>query len=117
MAESTLDLSTVKRRRHETILVVDNEPSIRELLGAILGRVGYSVRVAANACEAASIFEGHLTQIDLIEHADDPPILAGPPAHQAATIPTGAFKTISIAGPFSSVLWIRHDFTARRIPA
>jgi two-component system, cell cycle sensor histidine kinase and response regulator CckA len=66
MAESTLDLTTVKRRRHETILVVDDEPSIRELLGTILGRVGYRVLVAANACEAASIFEGHLMQIDLV---------------------------------------------------
>jgi CheY-like chemotaxis protein len=66
MAESTLDRTAVKRRRHETILVVDDEPSIRELLSTILGRVGYRVLVAANACEAASVFEGHLTEIDLI---------------------------------------------------
>jgi|ERR1022692_803062 DNA-binding NtrC family response regulator len=66
MAESTLDRTDVKRRRRETILVVDDEPSIRELVGTILGRAGYSVLVAANACEAASIFEGHHTEIDLI---------------------------------------------------
>jgi len=66
MAESILDRTAGKRRRHETILVVDDEPSIRELLSTILGRVGYRVLVAANACEAASVFEGHLTEIDLI---------------------------------------------------
>ncbi|HUD14511.1 MAG TPA: response regulator [Terracidiphilus sp.] len=66
MAESILDRTDVNRQSRETILVVDDEPAIRELLAAILGRVGYSVLVAANACEAASIFEGHLTEIDLI---------------------------------------------------
>jgi DNA-binding NtrC family response regulator len=66
MAESNFDRTDIRRQSRETILVVDDEPSIRELLGTILGRVGYSVLAAANACEAASIFEGHLTQIDLI---------------------------------------------------
>src|ERR1035441_10161272 len=44
-------------------------------------------------------------------------MLAGPAAHQAAGTPTGAFRTISTTGAFSSVAWIRQDFTARRMPA
>src|ERR1019366_4791162 len=44
-------------------------------------------------------------------------MLAGPAAHQATGTPTGAFRTISTTGAFSSVAWIRQDFTARRMPA
>lgn len=65
-AKSALDRTDAKRRTRETILVVDNRPSIREAMAVILGRAGYSVLLAANPYEAASTFSKHFTRIDLI---------------------------------------------------
>jgi len=66
MAESSVVVTEAKRRGRETILVVDDEPSIRELIATILERAGYSVLLAVDALDAASIFERHFTEIDLL---------------------------------------------------
>ena len=51
---------------------------------------------------------GDLRQYLLASHKEKP---------QTTVASTGAFNTISMAGAFNSVLWIRHAFTARRTPA
>lgn len=49
-----------------TILVVDDEESIRELFKIFLAEMGHSVLVAANGQEALTIFAKEAEEIDLI---------------------------------------------------
>ncbi len=50
----------------ETILVVDDEPSIRHLIGRVLEDQGYQVLEALNAQHAMVIAERHISEIDLL---------------------------------------------------
>ena len=50
----------------ETILVVDDEGPIRELICRVLERVGYQVMAAVNGIEALQLFRAFSEQIDLI---------------------------------------------------
>ncbi len=51
---------------HETILVVEDEPSLRALVGVVLKRYGYHVLEARNGVEALEIWTRHRDQIDLL---------------------------------------------------
>ena len=46
-------------RRHETVLAVEDEPSVRRLLGEVLEGAGYRVIVAGDAREALERLEAH----------------------------------------------------------
>jgi PAS domain S-box-containing protein len=50
----------------ETILVVEDEPALRGLVGKILGRYGYRVVMAANGPEALQRWHEQADQIDLL---------------------------------------------------
>jgi two-component system, NtrC family, response regulator PilR len=49
-----------------TILVADDERSMRELLEMLLGAEGYSVLTASNGCDALEILRGERERIDLV---------------------------------------------------
>jgi two-component system cell cycle sensor histidine kinase/response regulator CckA len=54
-------------RGTETILLVEDDPSLREMAGALLQRLGYTVVTAANGIEALSLRDAHLPgHIDLL---------------------------------------------------
>jgi PAS domain S-box-containing protein len=53
-------------RGSETILVVEDEPSVRELVAALLRHYGYRVLQAANGPEALEIWARHRDEIDLL---------------------------------------------------
>ena len=50
----------------ETILVVDDEPSIRHLIGRTLEDQGYQVLEAPTAQHAMVVAEQHISEIDLL---------------------------------------------------
>jgi CheY-like chemotaxis protein len=50
----------------KSILVVDDEPSVRKLLAAVLRQAGFSVRVAASGEEAVGLYGQHRDDIDLV---------------------------------------------------
>lgn len=62
----------------ETILVVDDEAAIRELVLKILRRRGYQVLEAANGEEALAVFREHAGAIDLVITDVMMPRLGGP---------------------------------------
>jgi len=49
----------------ETILMADDEPAVRNLVGRILEAAGYTVVTACDGEEAARVFEEHADAIDL----------------------------------------------------
>jgi PAS domain S-box-containing protein len=51
---------------HETILVVEDDASIRSLVSRILGQRGYRVLTAADPADAAAVIDGHAASIDLL---------------------------------------------------
>jgi two-component system, cell cycle sensor histidine kinase and response regulator CckA len=53
-------------RGHQTILLVEDEASVRELALRILDRLGYRVLVAANGADALSLASGFGERIDLL---------------------------------------------------
>lgn len=60
-----------------TILVVDDEPIIREVMKEILETAGYVVLVAANGKEAVEIYRSHWEEIDLVILDMIMPVLPG----------------------------------------
>jgi len=53
-------------RGSETVLVVDDEPQVRQVMSAILAKYGYTVLAAQNAGEALLICEQHPGPIQLL---------------------------------------------------
>jgi DNA-binding NtrC family response regulator len=50
----------------ETLLLVEDEESVRRLLAYVLGRYGYRVLEASNGVEALHVFEAPGTKVDLV---------------------------------------------------
>jgi len=50
----------------ETILLVEDEPAVRQLFAQALARAGYSVHEARNGQEAMKLFDQHGDEIDLL---------------------------------------------------
>ncbi len=67
----------------ETILLVEDEPAVRQLFAQALTRAGYSVFEARNGQEAIKLFDEHGEQIDLLVTDMQMPYMSGAElAHQ-----------------------------------
>jgi DNA-binding NtrC family response regulator len=53
-------------KHKETVLVVDDEPTVRSVLAGLLSGLGYRCIVAANAVDAVLIIEANLFTLDLL---------------------------------------------------
>ena len=56
----------VREATLESILLVEDEPAVRQLFAQALTRAGYSVYEARNGQEAVKLFDVHGEQIDLL---------------------------------------------------
>ena len=59
MQHSTFDADAYISEQNETILVVDDEPAVRQFSADALGELGYRVLEAGNAVAALKMLEGH----------------------------------------------------------
>jgi CheY-like chemotaxis protein len=57
---------TMADNRLETILLVEDEPAVRQLFAAALSRAGYRVHEARNGQEAIKLFDQHGDSIDML---------------------------------------------------
>jgi CheY-like chemotaxis protein len=65
-AAETADAEPEGRGGCETILVADDEPSVREIYARVLGRAGYRLIAARDGREAWEAFQTHADEIDLL---------------------------------------------------
>jgi len=65
-AKADRDAALLARPGNETIPVVEDEPTLRELASGILERSGYRVILAGSGPEALRVWEKHQDQIDLV---------------------------------------------------
>ncbi len=56
----------IPKGANETILIVEDEPAIRQAVATTLSRLGYNVFTAANAAEAQGLIESTITDMDLL---------------------------------------------------
>ncbi len=63
--QQSADTADARGRINASILVVDDEPFIREFLTELLEGNGYSVYTASNGAEGLAFFEAHQDDIDL----------------------------------------------------
>ena len=50
----------------ETILLVEDERSVQTVVGRLLRKLGYTVLIASDGVEGASLFDEHDEQIDIV---------------------------------------------------
>ncbi|MBX3250531.1 MAG: PAS domain S-box protein [Myxococcales bacterium] len=54
------------RRGDETILLVEDEDAVREVVGLVLERAGYRVLVASSGAEALRLWDEHRHEVDMV---------------------------------------------------
>jgi hypothetical protein len=85
-------------RGHETILLVDDEESLRTVIGDLLSQLGYNVLSTSNGPNALALAEGYPGKIDLLltDVVMDP--LSGPALAEALTRARPEMKVVFISG-------------------
>ncbi len=66
LAVASTDVLTLPAGRGETILLVDDEPTVREAAQSLLLRYGYNVLVAEDGIAALALFARNAAEIDLV---------------------------------------------------
>ena len=82
----------------ETILLVEDEPSVRQLFATALSRAGYKVYEAQNGEEALKVFDKHADAIDLLLTDMRMPYMGGAELVHALRNRKTGLKLICISG-------------------
>jgi two-component system, cell cycle sensor histidine kinase and response regulator CckA len=88
----------------ETLLIVENEPAIRNLLQMSLRKNGYTVLAAESAREALEIARGHLGAIDLLITDVVMPDMNGPELVKELAAIRPATRTLFMSGYMNDAL-------------
>lgn len=81
-----------------TILVVDDDPTIRVITQAILTAIGYTVILAVDGVEAVNIYRNNYTDIDLVIMDMMMPVMKGREAFKKMKECNPKVKVIIISG-------------------
>jgi DNA-binding response OmpR family regulator len=82
----------------ETILVVEDEPTLCQLLAGALSVAGYRVHQARDGIEARAVFAEHGPAIDLVITDLQMPHVSGPQLIQALRERRQSLKVLCISG-------------------
>ena len=82
----------------ETILLVEDEPAVRQLFATALSRAGYTVFEARNGEEAVKVFDEHAAAIDLLLTDMRMPYMGGAELAQQLRERKQTLKMICISG-------------------
>jgi two-component system, cell cycle sensor histidine kinase and response regulator CckA len=99
---------------HETILLVEDEPTVRQLFATALTRAGYRVHEARNGQEAIKIFDEHADTIDLLLTDMRMPYMGGAELAQHLRARRKTLKLICISGyPGTTAPELTSDFLSK----
>ncbi len=82
----------------ETVLVVEDEAGVRELVGHLLGQLGYRVLRAANGAEALAVAVEHKGRIDLLLADVVLPGMSGPQVAEALLLGHPEARVLYLSG-------------------
>ena len=82
----------------ETILLVEDEPAVRQLFATALSRAGYKVFEARNGEEAVKLFEQHAAEVDLLLTDMRMPFMGGAELAKELRSRKTGLKLICISG-------------------
>ena len=82
----------------ETILLVEDEPAVRQLFAQALTRAGYRVHEARNGQEAMKVFDQHGDSIDLLLTDMRMPYMGGAELAQHLRARRNTLKLIGVSG-------------------
>jgi two-component system, cell cycle sensor histidine kinase and response regulator CckA len=98
----------------ETILLVEDEPAVRQLFATALTRAGYKVFEARNGEEAVKLFDQHSSAIDLLLTDMRMPYMGGAELAKELRGRKNDLKLICISGyPGSAATELTTDFLAK----
>ena len=81
-----------------TILVVDDEPEVRKLVGAMVTRYGYNVLTADSGEHAVTLYRNHRGSIDLLLADVVAPGMSGPMLADKLTAIDPTLKVLFMSG-------------------
>ena len=100
--------------RHETILLVEDEPAVRQLFAQALIRAGYHVYEARNGQEAMKVYDQHGDTIDLLLTDMRMPFMGGAELAEHLRARRGTLKMICVSGyPSGADNELTSDFLAK----
>lgn len=82
----------------ETILLVEDEPAVRQLFAQALVRAGYKVHEARNGQEALEVFDRHGDSVDLLLTDMRMPFMGGAELATRLRTRRGTLKLLCISG-------------------
>ena len=82
----------------ETILLVEDEPAVRQLFAQALVRAGYRVHEARNGQEALQVFDQHGDSVDLLLTDMRMPFMGGAELASQLRTRRGTLKLLCISG-------------------
>jgi len=91
-------IATMTEPTLETILLVEDEPAVRQLFAQALTRAGYSVYEARNGQEAMKVFDQHGDSIDLLLTDLRMPYMGGVELAQHLRARRRTLKLICVSG-------------------
>jgi CheY-like chemotaxis protein len=97
----------------ETILLVEDEPAVRQLFALALTRAGYRVHEARNGQEALKVFEQYGDSIDLLLTDMRMPYMGGAELAQHLKARRQSLKLICVSGYPGADTDLAADFLAK----
>jgi len=97
----------------ETILLVEDEPAVRQLFSIALTRAGYRVHEARNGQEAVKLFDQHGDSIDLLLTDIRMPYMGGTELVRHLRSRRRTLKLLCISGYAGTETEIVDDFLAK----
>jgi CheY-like chemotaxis protein len=88
----------------ETILLVEDESSVRELARTILARLGYNVLAAADPHEALAIVASHSERIHVLVSDVVMPVMSGPELARRIRLMRPNVKTLLLSGYTDNII-------------
>jgi CheY-like chemotaxis protein len=109
------DPTALSLRGSETILLVEDEPAVREVVSRFLLNAGYDVIAKADAGAALALFDRHDTNVDLLLTDVVLPVMNGKQLHQQLCLLRPGLRVLFMSGYTDDVI-AKHGLLDPSVP-